>query len=86
MIVTVEDNLVELKLEILATSFFSLKWVKFSELFGLFVPESLLVFFGWNVGKLAFGHGTDFAENFFEFDKRELDRFRIVLHLLFEVN
>jgi hypothetical protein len=81
MIVTVEDNLVELKLEIFPTSFFSLEWVKFSELFGLFVPKSLLIFFRRNVGELAFGHGTDFAENFFEFDKRELDGFRVVLHL-----
>jgi hypothetical protein len=81
MIVAVEDNLIELKLELLATWFFSLELVKLFELFGLFVPESLLLFFGRDVSELAFGHGTDFAEDFLEFNKGELDGFRVVLHL-----
>ena len=85
VVVAVQDDFIEIKLELFSASFLGFEWIKLFEFFDFFVSEGLLIFLRRDESNLSFGHGADFAQYFFEFNEGELDFFWIVHFLLNEV-
>jgi hypothetical protein len=86
MVVTIQNDLIQIKFELFTASFFGLELIKLFQFLDFFVSKSFLLFFGSNEANLAFGGGTNFIENFFEFEKGEFDWFRAELFLFEEID